>query len=760
MTSLPIQSSRAPLAQRDWLPLEDVARAMGMNAGHARRKCADEWEPAGNAKKDASGSWTIHRRISPRLIHLEAEAATGASIAELLRTTPAAKLRVASQKAEAVRSFRAWRMRDDVRVDAHWDAFARSLFASTGMEPVGLRQMRALDERCPASHDHDGMIAALLDRRGRPKEDGAGAGGGALTTGQEAWDAFLDLYLRNGKWSIAKCWRSVQALAAQHADRATGEIPPAWSWPSVRRIHQLVQERIDPGTRCLARQGQQAWDRTHATPIDQDPNAFAAGECWESDHTPFDLFVRVRLRPAPGSTELVWRAIRPRLTAWMDRRTRRLMGWHIDEEGSSGTIRAALLHALRDEHTSVPAIAWLDNGKDFVSAALHGRTNRERHKDENSAARGVLSLLGIEAHFGLAHNPNAKARIERFFGTMHRDFDVEFASWCGARPGERDPDAVRAAHKDVMSLPTLDDLRERFAAWAEAYNHRDAHAIDDLIDEDLGRRISPEQYYQRHALRRPLVDRSSLRLLEQAFDRPRKVLRTGISVTIGGRTVRYGAGVGCMMPELEPLVGTDARVIVSYDPSGGGDTRQVTVWTQDYRLICIAPENERTGGVHPVTSGDRKVAFDAKRAQRRRAKAKVDVAALALTDAQYAAKVARERAVASTQEQIHRDGLADAPSAQAPLTLVRTPLDGQANALERAELRQAVGAETIQHDPDPVDLRLAQWIDEADAEPGPSDDLDEDIEAALSGGFGDHDDTNDDIIDELTDALDLVEAQP
>jgi putative transposon-encoded protein len=86
-----------------------------------------------------------------------------------------------------------------------------------------------------------------------------------------------------------------------------------------------------------------------------------------------------------------------------------------------------------------------------------------------------------------------------------------------------------------------------------------------------------------------MVDRDALRILEHVFDAPRVVHKHGISVTIAGRVVRFGAGARGRMPELDRFVGSKDKVIVSYDASAGGDTRTVSVWTTDFRFLCIAP---------------------------------------------------------------------------------------------------------------------------------------------------------------------------
>jgi transposase InsO family protein len=689
-------TSSATLAREDWLPLSVAAPMMGMHEDHASRKCREEWSPRGNARKEG-GAWQVRVAAFPRLIRLAVERTEKGSstVIERLRNAPADKRIEAGRKVDAVARFRRWREQPGIRVSAHLPAFLQVLAKDVGLARISRSRLFAWNDLCgDTERDREGCIAALLDTRGRPRAETSG-GGVAESVGQAAWDLFVSLYLDSRQPPLAKCFRTVRDVARfEHAG------DPAWSWPtSMRRIHELAAKRIDPETLCYAREGEAAWKARFKTPLDQHPDAFAAGECWESDHTPLDIFARVR-RAATPEDGAMWRQCRPQVTMWRDRRTRRIMGWHIAPAGDSGTIRAALLHALRDPDVSVPRIAWIDNGKDFEAAAIGGRTKAQRRKGETSPddyARGVLVQLGIEAHFSVKHNPNGKARIERGFGFMHTDFCRDFATWCGSRPGQRDREALKAATSELMALPTIDELDAQLGEWVAYCNARTDHSIQDLDDAEVGRRLSSDEYYARHAVKRRLVDRDALRLLEQVFDRPRRVHKTGIGVVVGGRTVRYGAGARGLVPQLQPLVGSKVAVFVSYDPN---DVRQISVWDHQFRLICIAPQNELcggiTGGAHAVTRADMKAAHDMQRTARKRVKAKVDIASLALTAPEHAHRIARERAVAETRERVRRDPDitgAGAANHDAPLALVRTPLDGQAKAVEAAELRQAVGAE-------------------------------------------------------------------
>jgi transposase InsO family protein len=735
MTALPAHpqaSSLTPQASPAWVPLDEAARLMGKSEGHMRRLC-QRLADRGLARK-AGSAWSLSVAASPRLLRRSVEAVLlvggasdgleGSAVTESLKAASSAKLADAKARASAVIEFRRWRSRDGVQLSRDLPGFLAAASQRHGLA-LSRSRLYAWDQACPTSDDFAGCVAALLDTRGRPRA-------GSTTISDAAWSMFCEVYLAPNQRSIKHCHEIVASRA----------VDQGWGWPSVSRVKQLVRERLDPSTITLRREGAEAWARTHAAPMGQDPDAWAAGQCWEGDHTPFDFSVRVRR----GGE---WRPARAQLTAWLDRRTRRLMGWHISEQGNQGTIRLALLDALGRDGVSVPEIVWLDNGKDFCAASIGGLTKSERRgmtRDEKTEAEaratGLLRMLAIEPHFALPYNHDGKARIERFFGTLHQRFDREFHTWCGSRPGMVERKELNAKLRDVLSLPTLEELAERLSAWIEWYNHRAEHEIDDLADRETGELLSPIEFYTRYLPARRTIDRSLLPLLGLVWSRPLAVHKHGVSIEIAGRVVRYGE----MQPALEPLVGSAARVFVSYDPA---DTARVEIWDSQFRHLCTAPENGRYGGLADdrVTSADRKAAHAARREQKRRALARVDLTSLSLSDVELASKAARDREIDETRARLQERGHDDPP----PIRLVSTPLDG---APQREAMRQAVGAEhwPDSHDPhndqdtnDDLDFtRLTLRRDETD---DPHDDDDDGLDL-------DFDDPADDQTDDQTDDTD------
>jgi len=613
----------------------------------------------------------------------------------------------AMHRATALVRFRAWRLDPAVHTDRDYPAFAADIERDLGLA-VSRSQMYAWHDMAPgAGADLAAIALALVDRRGRP---------GGSRVHPSAWALFEELYLTPNQWSVAKCWRTVDAQA-----RTAG-----WPWPSRRRIEQLVREKIDAGRACYHREGQSVWERRFKSPLEQDPEAFAPNQCWESDHMRLDFFAQL----STGG-KLVGR--RPWLTMWYDRRTRRIMGWWIDWTPCGDTIRWSLLTAIKTSPFGLPEIAWLDNGKDFRQAVHVGLTMRERNQITQrggywldvAQGSGLLGMLGIEPHFAEVYNHNGKSRIEARFNFVHTDHDREYESWCGSKPGQRDKDTLDLVTAEAAQLPTLMDVRRRFAEWVNWYNARADHAIADLDDPETGERLSPDEYMRRHCgQHRVLRDPAALDLLNSRMTRPLSVGKSGVSLAIDGAgTLSYGD----TLDELTPFKGTDRKVIVSYDPD---DIRSVRIFDEQMRLVCIAPLNQRYGGVSrdPI----KLAAMKAGRAQRKRqlqlARRQVDAAALVLPPAELAAREQRNMDLADAKARAATEP--PRPDGGPVLRLVTTPIDGQSKAVQTAEDRLAArrGAR-IAIEPDdeaPIDLSRAVVVRDTD------DDLDDDEPIDLS----------------------------
>lgn len=687
-----------------WIPIDRAAQVLGTTEGALRVRCTREFSGRGLAALMPGPSgrqcWHIHRSADPRLIREASPASLDrltASI-EALQSAPKAKRDEAVRKARVVIAFRAWRASPGVHVNRDYLAFAATVDADPSLAPAPcLRMAYEWDAKASGtSTDPRELAAMLLDRRGGDRR----ATDQAMS--DEAWASFQALYLREPPLSLSQCWRAVRDIAVKQG----------WTWISESRCRQLAAERIPSRVRDYARLGASAADKIHITPVSQDPDKWAPGETWIGDHSRCDFFARV----FAGGT---WVARRLWLTVWVDWRTRLLCGWHIDERPSATTIRLALHHAIATRGLSVPRRVWVDNGKDYQSRQLHGKTRAaskqralaraqrassggalpEDHaaREELASRLGLFAMLGIETHFAMPYNHNGKARVERFFGVAHQSFDRLQPSWCGSRPGARDADALAESVSDVMTLPTLEQVREQFAAWARAYNVDAERRIEDLDG------LSPLEYYERYLPERRAALPASLAELQLEVETPRVVSKHGVTLKVGDTTLRYGSG----HPALREFINTGKTVWLTYDPH---DLSAVNVRDEDGRLVCVAELNRRHGAAtDPVSKQHLREAQAQQRRERREAQRAATVGRSILTDVERAALAARDEAAAKGERRVLA---ATAAEPAPPMRLVRTLIDDDAQ-LAQEQRRELMPQREVRADAelDHAEMTTAALLD-------------------------------------------------
>jgi transposase InsO family protein len=304
------------------------------------------------------------------------------------------------------------------------------------------------------------------------------------------------------------------------------------------------------------------------------------------DHTQFDLFVNA------------WgKAARPWLTAIMDMKSRHIVGWCLSLQPDSLTIASALRMAVLE--CGVPQAVYLDNGKDFRSHYLSGAGRSIGRIDLPGEARGLFEELGVRIIYATPYHPQAKS-IERWFGTLHRQFDAGWNSYCGGNPAKRPEtcqplldehkDCVAAGNPEASPLPRIEALAFGLRAWlAEEY--------DQQVHKGRGMRgRSPAQVYQPSDVR---VEDWRLDLLLMKHEQ-RKVVRGGVTL-FDHRYEHEANGLFLHNGHLAD---------VSFDPFGRAlpDTTQVVVSCCDDRYLCRhLGEPETYEGLQDRLRGRRKL---------------------------------------------------------------------------------------------------------------------------------------------------------
>jgi hypothetical protein len=637
------------------LPLSDAARLMGLHHDHLARQCRTKLAmqgaamlavgPGGGAKQ-----WWIYRWYDPRLRQADDATQSTPDLGDFTER----QQRDARSRWECVQRLRTARMDlsrpmvESVRAAIEQ---ARQDFPDLKISRSRLYQW---DKACPDVS----KIGALVDLRG---------GARTSTADQPAIDAFKDFYLHQNQPSVRHAWKRTRDLAASRG----------WRWCSYVQCGRMKDDWIAIEVQISNRQPGKY--RKQLSPfIAQGVESWRTGELWIGDHKQLDLVCS-------------WRdtLIRPWLTAWVDWRTRKVVGHVLSDCPNSSTILAAIRSGIKDpSNFGGPAQVRIDNGKDYDAWTFHGRTKKMRRsrigpRVNESAARGIFPLLQIAAHFATPFNPNSKSRCERLFGDTD-SFCKEFATYTGNCIGAK-PERLNEVLADLTNVPTFAVVRDRLASFIGEYNRNADHQIDDLVDG--AQRLAPADAFARWCdTRRVMADPKVLDLLLMQWSKPVTVGRNGITVALNGKALHYGQ----FTPELTPfkaLRKADRRPLnVSYDPD---DLGSIHVYDEKYRHVCIAKMNV-TGG--KLTKEDLATVCRNKANYVRslRHVATHSLTSVLSTEEQLAAAAVQRRADDRQRQAAERA----AASAPPRMKIVSTPLDGQAKRVEREKLRSAMGPQS------------------------------------------------------------------
>jgi transposase InsO family protein len=401
---------------------------------------------------------------------------------------------------------------------------------------------RTLEKRVAQLKSPDG-VAALIDGRGDRQQK---------PPPSDPFFTFVkDLYLDLRERSVAWC----HDIACREAERAGWT---AWSIDQTRRFVTAIPKSV----RDMYRKGSKAFNDIAARHIVRDYSGLRSNEILCGDHHNFDVMVK-------------WRGghVRPWLTCWQDVRSRRIVGWTITAgSGNTDTILEALAKACRVN--GVPESVYVDNGRDYDSAALQGITKRQRRQRldlDETAMAGVFGGLGISVTHCWPYHGQSKP-VERFFKTLEDRFGRWQSTYCGGSPAHKPEDL--AAKLERGAAPTLEEFADAFAVWLEGDYHARGHSGDGMDG-----RTPVEVFDACLEKKRTLPDE----LLAVMLWKPSRAIK------VGRNGARWGGVVyGGDWPALWEWKGKE--IIVRVDPS---DIDRAALCDTSGKFLYLARANEK-----------------------------------------------------------------------------------------------------------------------------------------------------------------------
>lgn len=423
--------------------------------------------------------------------------------------------------------------------DRHYVEYAKARYPDLHLSP------RILQRQWNAMHKYGD--AALIDRRGKH-------GNHARAIPQEVWDIFEYYYLDESKPSIRNCMRYTQ-LQLQKSD------PELLPLASAATFSKEILRSIPVPVLKYFRLGEKACHDECAPYIRRTYTDLYSNDIWVCDNHTFDVFVNDGEHSRP---------VRVYLTAFLDVRSRKYMGWYVTLNPCSD----ATLYALRRgiDKYGVPKRILSDNGREFLTFDIGGRGFRKSRDRGEHLAPTILDNLQIEFRTALVKNARAKI-IERAFLNVKNDFSKLFEGYTGGTIAER-PERLKKTGSDAENFIILDSFKQHVDTFIQGILNKNTHRGEGMY----GR--TPDEVYAECLYEKRTATKDQLNLMMLRNTRMQKVSRNGVYLSLYDHKIFWNS--------LELNYSHFGQsVYFRYDPD---DLSEVRVYDEQDRFLCTAQQ--------------------------------------------------------------------------------------------------------------------------------------------------------------------------
>lgn len=348
-----------------------------------------------------------------------------------------------------------------------------------------------------------------------------------------------------------------------------------------RFVEKFRKEHFDIWT--LFREGEKALNDKVLPYIERNRELLEVGEGLVADGHRLNFNV---LNPFTG------KPCRPALILFLDWRSGYPLGWEIMLEENVQCISSALRMAIL-ALGRIPKWVLIDNGKAFKAKVFTSDVNLEE-----AGLYGMYARLGIQAHFAMPYNAQAKP-IERFFRTFTDWFERLQPSFTGSciddKPAHlmRNEKLLRSLHSGFV--PTIQETMEMIGKWKEFFIDEPSRGLSGKTPREVFAQGTANRADGKEILP------ADLHFLMMAME-PRKLNRNGVSFL--GRNWYSDA-----------LYGLKDYVIIRYSFS---DLSRIYIFSRNNEFLC---EARPAGKIHPMMSETDAPDFDAMKREMARKRA-------------------------------------------------------------------------------------------------------------------------------------------
>jgi transposase InsO family protein/transposase len=379
-------------------------------------------------------------------------------------------------------------------------------------------------------------------------------GGSGASLDEAAKDLIQSLWLDSHKPSIQSVVRDIVQFGYE-LDYST--------------VNRYIQNEIPLSVKTFYRQGEKAYHDRFDPYIQRDYTLLKSMEWGCGDHHLFDFVIKHN-----------GRIFRPWLTMFIDMRSRKITGWHIDIIPNTLTIIRAL--SMSVENCGTFDNLLIDNGKDFRSHWFAGSAWKDRRikvdKETCDLIEGVLHDCGTKAHFCLPYRGQSKP-IERAFGTVIELFSRSRDTYVGSNTATRPDEAKlywgKINGRDRIEVRyTLEQLRADFTDFVAWFNASWQHSgqgmkstPDMVFAVNLERKREMPEEMRRYIFSRRekrIIQRSGVTIDGISYYNPQMAQYTGSQIEVRRDINRLGIVSLYSLPERIYLMDAESDVLKDF----------------------------------------------------------------------------------------------------------------------------------------------------------------------------------------------------
>lgn len=239
------------------------------------------------------------------------------------------------------------------------------------------------------------------------------------------------------------------------------------NYPSIKTVARYVKHLMDDmkagNAHYLQVNGIRSFKNAKMIKCKRDASELAVMEFVQGDEHTFDFWVQYT---APNGKIS---AVRPTLVAWIDTRSRVIMGDVACLNGNTQILKQSVVKMIYGMPGGVPKHLHIDNGKDYTSKENMGQSRKERvmrFMEDDDDFKGFYRSVGIEdVSRSLPYQPWGKGNVERFFSTVCQQFSKWFASYTGTLTTSKTSDKRCKDIGKMLEHGELLSMEEFFAVW-------------------------------------------------------------------------------------------------------------------------------------------------------------------------------------------------------------------------------------------------------------------------------------------------------